>query len=119
MRKLMTPILVTSGLAISGCSTVLPIVLSTVVQQGVGAAVGAAKRSGESAIPPQQLQAAAVNACTQAASQHGQATVNTLQQIGSSTVRANGTIAANGSYPQRSFTCSFRSDGKITDFRLT
>ncbi len=119
MRKLMILVLVTSGLATSGCATVLPMVLSTVVQHGVGEAVGAAKRAGASAIPPRQLQAAAVNACTQQASQHGQATVNTLQQIGSSTVRANGTIAAKGSYPQRSFTCSFRSDGKITDFRLT
>ena len=118
MRKLMTATLVTSGLAVSGCATVLPMVLSTVVSQGVGAAVGAAKRAGENAIPPQELQAGAVNACTQQASQHGQATVNTLQQMGRSTLRANGTIAANGSYPQRSFTCTFRSDGKITDFRL-
>ncbi len=118
MRKLMTLILVTSGLAISGCATVLPMVLSTVVSQGVGAAVGAGTRGGQSAIPTQQFQNAAMNACTQQASQHGQATVNTLQQIGSSTLRANGTIAANGSYPQRSFTCTFRSDGRITDFRL-
>ena len=118
MRKLMTPILVMSGLAISGCATVLPMVLSSVVQQGVGAAMGAAKRAGEGAVPSQQLQAAAVNACTQQASPHGQATVNTLQQIGSGTLRANGTIAANGSRPPRSFTCTFRSDGQITDFRL-
>ena len=118
MRKRMTAILVSSALGISGCATVLPLVLSTVVQQGVGAAVGAAKRAGDNAIPPEQLQAAAVSACTQQASQHGQATVTTLQQVGGSALRANGTIAANGSHPQRSFTCTFRGDGKITDFRL-
>ena len=118
MRKLTTAILVTSGLAVSGCATVLPMVLSTVVSQGVGAAVGAAKRAGENAIPPQELQAAAVSACTQQASQHGQATVNTLQQIGRGTLRANGTIAASSSLPQRSFSCTFRSDGKVIEFRL-
>lgn len=118
MRKLIALILVTSAAAVSGCATVLPIVLSTVVQQGVGAAVGAAKRAGENEMPPQELQAAAVSACTQQASQHGQATVNTLQQLGRGTLRANGVIAANGAYPQRSFTCTFRSDGKVTDFRL-
>jgi predicted membrane-bound mannosyltransferase len=118
MRKLVIPILLTSGLAISGCAAVLPMVLSTAVSQGVGAAVGAAKRSGQSAIPPQQLQEATVSTCTQQSSQHGQAAVKTVQQISSGTIRANGVIAANGSYPQRSFTCTYRSDGRITDFRL-
>ncbi len=63
MRILMPLFLLTSGLAVSGCATILPMVLSTVVSQGVGAAVGAAKRAGENAVPPQELQAAAVGAC--------------------------------------------------------
>jgi outer membrane protein TolC len=119
MRKLLVPILVGSGLTLSGCATVLPMVLGTVLQQGVGAAVGAATRGGGGVNTSQQLQDAAVNACRQQALQHGQATLTTMQQLSSSTLRVNGTIAANASYPQRSFTCSFRSDGQITDFRLT
>lgn len=48
MRKLIIAALVTSGLALTGCATVLPMVLGSVVQQGIGAAVGVATRGSAS-----------------------------------------------------------------------
>jgi hypothetical protein len=65
-----------------------------------------------------QFQSAAVNACGQQASQYGQVSVTNVQQVSSSTLRVDGRIAVNGGYQQRSFTCGFRNDGRITDFRL-
>lgn len=114
MRKLMIPTLIAGGLALSGCASVLPMVLGTVVQQGIGAAT----RGSRAAIPSPQLQNAAVNACVQQAAQHGQASATTIQQISNGTLRVVGTVAANGPFQQRSFACSYRSDGRITEFRL-
>ena len=60
---------------------------------------------------------AAVNACGQQASQYGQVSISDVDQTSRSSVRVDGRIAQNN-YQQRSFTCSFRSDGRITDFRI-
>lgn len=59
---------------------------------------------------------AAVNACANYASRYGQVRVNNVRQTSSSKVHVYGT-ASNGYYG-RNFDCSFRSDGRVSDFDI-
>jgi hypothetical protein len=59
---------------------------------------------------------AAVNACANYASRYGQVQVRSVQQTSSSKVHVYGT-ASNGYYG-RNFDCSFRSDGRVSDFDI-
>jgi hypothetical protein len=119
MRKPTIPIILAGGLALGGCAQVLPIVVGTAVNHGVGAATRAAADGigNGSTSQQQQLRNAAANACGQRAAQYGQVTISDVQQAGNGTLRVYGIIAANGTNAQRAFTCAFRtSDGQITEF---
>lgn len=120
MRKVLMPTVLAAGLTLSGCAAVLPAVIGTAVNQGISAATRAAASDRGSGLSPQQqqLRNAAANACGQQASQYGLVTISDVQQASRTTLRVHGIIAANGPNQQRSFTCSFRNDGQITDFRL-
>ena len=62
-----------------------------------------------------QFENAAVNACGQQASQYGRVSITRVEQNSRDTVRVDGRIEANRRQGQ--FTCTFRSDGRIVDFR--
>lgn len=62
-----------------------------------------------------EFERAAVNACGQQASQYGRVSITRVEQNSRDTVRVEGRIESN--QRQGRFTCTFRSDGRIVDFR--
>jgi hypothetical protein len=76
----------------------------------------------------QNFQQAAVNACATQAQRYGRVSVDNVELRSRSTMRVRGMIEANAGYnaggfgnygtalERRTFTCSVRSDGRITDF---
>ena len=75
----------------------------------------------------QNFERAAVDACGSQAQRYGRASIDNVEMRSRDTLRVRGMIEANaggyggyGSYgnsiERRTFTCSFRSDGRITDF---
>ncbi|HEX8214924.1 MAG TPA: hypothetical protein VF582_05575 [Allosphingosinicella sp.] len=115
MRKLMIPTLVAGAMALGGCSSVLPAVLGSVLQGGLGQ--GGGYGYPDQGYSNQNFQQAAVNACGQQASRYGQVRISDVRQASSSTLRVYGTVSTGG-YQQRNFACSFRNDGRITDFDI-
>lgn len=113
MRKLLIPTLVAGAMALGGCTTMLPAVLGSVLQGGLGGGYGYPDQG----YGGSSFQQAAVNACGSQASRYGQVRITNVQQSSSSTLRVYGTVSTNG-YDQRNFACSFRSDGRITDFDI-
>ena len=59
---------------------------------------------------------AAVNACAGTASRYGRVSIRQVRQISSSSVKVWG-YASNG-YRNEGWDCTFRSDGRITDFDI-
>lgn len=59
---------------------------------------------------------AAVSACANYASRYGRVSVSQVRQTSSSKVHVYG--YANNGYQARDFDCSFRSDGRISDFDI-
>jgi hypothetical protein len=76
----------------------------------------------------QNFQSAAVNACASQAQRYGRVSVDNVELRSRSTMRVRGMIEANAGYnaggygnygagvERRTFDCSFRSDGRITNF---
>ena len=62
------------------------------------------------------FQQAAINACAGVASRYGQVAIRDIRQTSGSTLRVYG-VVGNG-YRNDDFACSFRSDGRITDFDI-
>ena len=56
----------------------------------------------------------AVDTCGAEASRYGRVNITQVQAVSRSTLRVYGTIDAN--YRRHAFGCSFREDGRITDF---
>ncbi len=119
MRKLSVPLIIGSTLALGACATSpygggmgggpLEAILGTVLgagQQGYG----------QQGYGQSSFQQAAVNACGRAASRYGQVSIRNVRQVSRSTLRVYGTVGSR--YGGRNFACSFRSDGRITDFDI-
>lgn len=80
----------------------------------------------------QNMESYAVDACASQASRYGRVSVSDVERRGSRTLRVRGVIDAAGynnggygggygnygNYERRSFSCSVRTDGRITDFDL-
>lgn len=129
MRKLLIPTLVAGSLALSGCMSglgglggygyndpiagVLGSVLGGIGTQGYGSR---GYDYGSSSRVSADFQNAAINACGRQASQYGQVSVSDVRQQSGDTLRVDGRVATN--FDQRSWACSFRADGRITDFRM-
>lgn len=62
------------------------------------------------------FQQAAVNACGGQASRYGRVSISDVRQQSSSTLRVRGYVSDG--YRNNDFACSFRSDGRITDFDI-
>ncbi|HEV2079032.1 MAG TPA: hypothetical protein VGR19_03920 [Allosphingosinicella sp.] len=110
MRKSLLPVVLAGSLALGGCTSVLPAVLGSVLQGGLGGGGGYDQGYGG-----QQFQQAAVNACGQQASRYGRVNIADVRQVSNSTLRVFGTVDS-GNFQRRSFSCDFRSDGRITNF---
>jgi hypothetical protein len=113
MRNPTKLILVAGALSLGGCMT-SPLgggmggPLEAVLGQVLG---GGGQNQGGS-----NFQQAAVNACGNHASQYGQVQVRDVRQQSRDTLRVYGVVGSN--YGNRAFECSFRSDGRITDFDM-
>ncbi|WP_126173150.1 hypothetical protein [Altericroceibacterium xinjiangense] len=120
MRKIVLPTVVAGTLLLGGCASgmggdPLGAILGSVLGgSGLGGSVlgGASNQTSGN-----EFERAAVNACGQQASQYGRVSIANVQQSRDS-VRVDGRIAGNDRY-ERQFTCTFRSDGQIVDFRTT
>jgi len=126
MRKMIAPFLLAGTLALGGCASgygadPLGSILGGVLGGGLGGGYG----SGGYGYPGQtggynnqNFQQAAVNACGSQASRYGQVQITNVQPSGSSSLRVYGTVRVNNGYQQRNFACTFRSDGRISDFDI-
>ena len=63
-----------------------------------------------------QFEQAALEACGREAQRYGQVQITNVQQNSSDTVRVDGRIGTRDTRNDE-FTCTFRSDGRIVDFR--
>lgn len=114
MRKLIFPTLMAGSLMLGGCATGYG---NDPLAGILGSVLGGQGNRSASGSVNSQFETAAVNACGQQASQYGQVTISNVQQISNDTLRVDGRVGAN-TYQQRSWGCSFRADGRITDFRM-
>ena len=106
MRKSVSAIVIASAFSLGGCAMGMGGPLEAVLGSVLGGSQG--QNSGGN------FQQAAVQACGNHASQYGQVQVRDVRQQDSQTLRVYGTVSSN--YQNRNFECSFRSDGRITDF---
>lgn len=108
MRKSLSALALVGALSLAGCATS--------PYGGMGgpleAVLGSVLAGGQSG--SNSFQNAAVNACGNYASQYGQVSVRDVRQQSRDTLRVYGLIGTN--FGTRDFECSFRSDGRITDF---
>lgn len=61
---------------------------------------------------------AAIESCAVQAQRHGRVSVGSVQQVNANTMRVYGTLDLYNRYERRPFACSYRSDGRITDFDI-
>jgi hypothetical protein len=109
MRKSLLPLFLAGTVALGGCAYGLPGMGGPAILSSV---LGSALPANSSA-----FQRDAVNACGSHAQRYGRAQVTELVRISSSTLGVAGVIDTND-FRRRTFTCDFRSDGRITDFDI-
>lgn len=103
MRKILLPLLVAGALPLGGCVA------------GLGDILGGGDRYGRGG---PNFEAMAVDACGTEASRYGRAQVTQVTQASRSTMRVSGMVDTNYGYNRRSFTCTYREDGRITNFDI-
>ena len=82
-----------------------------------GDVLGGVFGQGNQGMGGQSFQDAAVEACANEARRYGSVNVTDVRAQSSSTLRVLGTINMQN-YERRQFGCSFREDGRITDFDI-
>lgn len=127
MRKLIAPLLLGSALALGACAT-NPYGSSyggygsPYGSYGSSAGLGAILSSvlgasGSGYYGQNNFQQAAVNACGSVAARYGgQVGIRDVRRVSNSTLRVYGVVGTR--YGADDFACSFRSDGRITDFDI-
>lgn len=110
MRKIILPTMMAGTLLLGGCAAGLG---GNPLGDILGSVLGGAGARGSGT----EFERAAVNACGQQASQYGRVSITNVEQRSRDTVRVDGRIQANDGR-QGQFTCTFRSDGRIVDFRI-
>lgn len=108
MRKSFTTLAILGALSLGGCATSPFGGMGGPLESVLGSVLGGSQGGGN------DFQRAAVNACGNYASQYGQVSIRDVRQQSRDTLRVYGLIGSN--YGSRDFECSFRSDGRITDF---
>ena len=110
MRKSHSAIIAAGALALGGCMTSpLGGGMGGPIEAVLGQVLGGSQNSNGS-----NFQQAAINACGNHASQYGQVSIRDVRQQSNDTLRVYGVVGSN--YDSRNFECSFRTDGRITDF---
>lgn len=124
MRKLIAPVILGSALALGACAT-NPYGTGYGAYGnpygaygGVGGPLEAILGSiaGSQGYSGSSFQQAAINACAGVASRYGQVAIRDIDQTSRSTLRVYGIVG--NAYRNDDFACSFRSDGRITDFDI-
>ncbi len=64
-----------------------------------------------------RFERAAANACGREASRYGRIAISDVRQTSREIVRVDGRVQTRDRYERR-FSCIFRSDGRIVDFRI-
>jgi hypothetical protein len=110
MPRQILSLLALAALPLGGCTALGgPDILGSVLGGSTGAyGAGAYGRGGP------DMRTMAVDTCGAEASRYGRVGITQVQQVSRSTLRVYGTIDSN--YRRHSFACSFREDGRITDF---
>jgi hypothetical protein len=120
MRKLSVPLIIGSTLALGACAT-NPYgggMGGGPLEAILGSVLGAGQQGyGQQGYGQSSFQQAAVNACARAASRYGQVSIRNVRQVSRSTLRVYGMVGSRYG-GGRNFACSFRSDGRITDFDI-
>lgn len=108
MQKAKLAILFAASLPLGACTAGLggPAVL--------GSVLGSVLDRGAYAQGGPDFQTMAIDACGAEASRYGQVRITDVRAASGSTLRVYGTIDSN--YRRHAFGCSFREDGRITDF---
>jgi len=112
MRKSLLALAAITVLPLGACTTYGADPLGSVFGSVLGA--GNAPYYGQGG---QTFESAAAEACAYQAQRYGYATVTNVRAQSSSTLRVSGYVQTNN-YGRRSFGCSFREDGRITDFDI-
>lgn len=112
MRKLLLPTIMAGTLLLGGCAAGLGNPIGGILGSVLGGSQGTQGNGSD------QFQRAAVNACGQEAARYGRVSITNVQQRTRDTVRVDGRIETNDRRERR-FTCTFRSDGRIIDFRTS
>lgn len=109
MRKFYSALIAAGALALGGCMSPLGGGMGGPLEAVLGQVLGGAQNQNGS-----NFQQAAINACGNHAAQYGQVSIQDVRQQSRDTLRVYGMVGSN--YDSRNFQCSFRSDGRITDF---
>ena len=85
-------------------------------QDAFGGVFGDVLGGSQTGMGGQSFQDAAVEACANEARRYGYVSISDVRAQNSSTLRVNGIVDTNSG--RRGFGCSFREDGRITDFGI-
>jgi hypothetical protein len=111
MRRSILSLFIVATLPLAGCAYGLG------GQDVLGSVLGGVLGQGSRGMGGQSFQDAAVEACANEARRYGSVSVTDVRSQSSSTLRVSGVIGTSN-YDRRSFSCSFREDGRITDFDI-
>ena len=115
MRKSFLPILFVTLLPLGGCAYGLG---GMGGQDVLGSVLGGVLGGRNTGMGGQGLQDAAVEACANEARRYGFVNISDVRAQSNSTLRVTGTVDTNNGNNRRAFGCSYREDGRITDFGI-
>jgi len=110
MRRL--ALVMAGAVALGGCAASPLGGMGGPLEAVLGSVLGGSQNNSHNS----NFQQAAVNACGNHAARYGQVQVQDVRQHSNNTLRVYGIVGSN--YGSRDFQCSFRSDGRITDFDI-
>jgi len=110
MKKSLLSVTVLGALSLAGC---------TAYGDQLGSILGTGYNNGNYyGMGGPTFQQSAVDGCAYQAQRYGRVSIGNVQQVSGDTMRVYGTIDLNSNYQRRPFACSFRADGRITDFDI-
>ena len=110
MHKLFVPTLLAGGLMMSGCAAGLG-------GDGYGGGFGSVFGGGGAQVNNRDFERAASDSCGEEAARYGSVRIDNVRMNGRDTVRVDGSVRSDNRR-DRGFSCTFRSDGRIVDFRI-
>ena len=111
MRKSILMLVTVALLPLGGCAYGLG------GQDVLGSVLGDVLGGSRGAMGGQNFEDAAAEACANEARRYGSVSITDVRAQSASTMRVTGLVSTNG-FDRRSFGCSFREDGRITDFDI-